>query len=133
MINKEILEIALNTENYGNLKNHTHHSSLKNSMCGDEIKIYLIVKNNKIKELKYEGDSCIYCQASASLFSSIAKNHTLKGVNNFVEKSKFLFEKKIKFPDKKWKKFLKLINKKNFPRKDCILLPLKAANKAIKN
>ena len=26
-----------------------------------------------------------------------------------------------------------LINKKNFPRKDCILLPLKAANKAIKN
>ena len=132
-MNREILKIALNTENYGSLKNHTHHSSLKNSMCGDEIKIYLIVKDNKIKELKYEGDSCIYCQASASLFSRIAKNNSIRKVNNFVKNSKNFFEKKIKFSDKKCNKFLKLINKKNFTRKDCILLPLKAANKAIKN
>ena len=44
-MNKEILKIALNTENLSFLENHTHSTKLKNSTCGDEIKIYLIVKN----------------------------------------------------------------------------------------
>ena len=40
MIDKKIFKIALETENLGNIKNHTHYSSLKNSLCGDEIKIF---------------------------------------------------------------------------------------------
>ena len=68
-MNKEILKIASNTENLSFLENHTHSTKLKNSTCGDEIKIYLIVKNKKITNFKYQGESCIYCQASASLLS----------------------------------------------------------------
>ena len=48
MIDKEIIKIASNTENHGALDNHTHFSKLKNAICGDEMKVYLIVKNNKI-------------------------------------------------------------------------------------
>jgi len=48
MIDKEIIRIASNTENHGALDNHTHFSKLKNSICGDDMKIYLIVENNKI-------------------------------------------------------------------------------------
>ena len=45
MIDKEIIKIASNTENHGVLDNHTHFSKLKNSICGDEMKVYLIVVN----------------------------------------------------------------------------------------
>ena len=48
MIDKEIIKIASNTENHGVLNNHTHFSRLKNSICGDEIKVYLIIEDNKI-------------------------------------------------------------------------------------
>ena len=48
MIDKEIIKIASNTENHGVLDNHTHSSKLKNAICGDEMKIYLIVKNDTI-------------------------------------------------------------------------------------
>ena len=39
----EILKIASFTENNKNISNHTHFSKLKNSMCGDEIQIILII------------------------------------------------------------------------------------------
>ena len=54
MIDKEIIKIASNTENHGVLNNHTHSSKLKNAICGDEMKIYLIVKNDKIKNSWFE-------------------------------------------------------------------------------
>ena len=54
MIDKEIIKIASNTENHGVLNNHTHSSKLKNTICGDEMKIYLIVESNTIKGFKYE-------------------------------------------------------------------------------
>ena len=48
MIDKEIIKIASNTENHGVLDNHTHFSKLKNSICGDVMRVYLIVKDNKV-------------------------------------------------------------------------------------
>jgi len=39
MIDKEIIRIASNTENHGALDNRTHFSKLKNSICGDDMKI----------------------------------------------------------------------------------------------
>ena len=44
----KILEIASNTDNNKNITNHTHHSKLKNPLCGDEIEIKLIMKNEKL-------------------------------------------------------------------------------------
>ena len=44
----KILEIASNTENHKVIKNHTHQSKNKNPLCGDEMEISLIVKNNII-------------------------------------------------------------------------------------
>ena len=47
MIDKEILKIASNTDDYGVLDNHSHYSNSKSSICGDDMKIYLTVKKIK--------------------------------------------------------------------------------------
>ena len=93
MIDKIIFKIASNTENFGFLDNHTHTSSLKNSICGDNIKIYLLIKEDKIIKFKYEGDNCIYCQASASLLSKNTKNKSVKKVKDFVKNAENFFRK----------------------------------------
>ena len=124
MIDKEIIKIASNTENHGVLDNHTHFSKLKNSICGDEMKIYLIVKDEKIVNFKYECESCIYCQASVSLLSRNAKNKSIKKVKNFAEQAKNCFEKNTKSFDKEWKEFDKIMTKNNISRKECLLLPI---------
>ena len=124
MIDKEIIKIASNTENHGVLDNHTHFSKLKNPICGDEMKIYLIVKNNSIKNFKYECESCIYCQASVSLLSRKAKNKSIEKLRNFTEQATNSFEKE-------WKEFDKIMTKKNISRKECLLLPLNTTLNAL--
>ena len=124
MIDKEIIKIASNTENHGVLDNHTHFSKLKNAICGDEMKVYLIVKNNKIINFKYECESCIYCQASVSLLSRKAKSKSIEKVKNFAEQAKNYFDKSSKSRDKEWKEFDMIMTKNNISRKECLLLPL---------
>ena len=123
MIDKEIIKIASNTENHGALDNHTHFSKLKNAICGDEMKVYLIVENNKIINFKYECESCIYCQASVSLLSRNAKNKSIKSVKDFAKAAKNSFVDKILF-HKDWKDFNKIMDSNNIARRECLLLPI---------
>ena len=131
MIDKEIIKIASNTENHGVLNNHTHFSKLKNSICGDVMRIYLIVKDNKITNFKYECESCIYCQASVSLLSRKAKNKSIEKVKNFAEQAKNCFEKDTESFGKEWKEFDKIMVKNNISRKECLLLPINTAIDAL--
>ena len=124
MIDKEIIKIASNTENHGVLDKHTHFSKLKNEICGDEMKIYLIIKNDKIENFKYECESCIYCQASVSLLSRSVINKSIEKVKNFAEQAKNCFDKSSKSFDKEWKEFDKIMTKNNISRKECLLLPV---------
>ena len=131
MIDKEIIKIASNTENHGKLDNCTHFSKMKNSICGDVMKIYLIVKNEKIKNFKYECESCIYCQASVSLLSRKAENKSIEKVKSFAEQAKNSFEKNTKSFDKEWKEFDTIMTKNNISRKECLLLPINATLEAL--
>ena len=72
-----ILEIASHTENNKILENFTHKSKNKNPLCGDEMEISLIVKNDVIKDIGYQCKSCVYCRASVSLLSRKLKNKKL--------------------------------------------------------
>ena len=132
MIDKEIIKIASNTENHGALDNHTHFSKLKNAICGDEMKIYLLVENNKVVNFKYECESCIYCQASVSLLSRNAKNQSIEEIKDFAKQAKNSFDNKVSF-NKVWKDFSKIMTNDNIARKECLLLPVNAAVDALRN
>ena len=123
MIDKEIIKIASNTDNHGALDNHTHFSKLKNTICGDEMKVYLIVENNKIINFKYQCESCIYCQASVSLLSRKVKNKSVENFKNFAVEAKNSFKDKVLF-NKDWKDFSKIMISSNISRKECLLLPI---------
>ena len=130
-MNLDILEIASDTNNNKNIKNHTHHSKLKNSLCGDEMKIDLIIKKNKIVDFGYQGKSCVYCQASANLLSKISINKTKSKVNELCDDAESYFEGNFKNIEKKWKTLDKIFHEKNLTRKECILLPFKTMKKIV--
>ena len=129
----EILNIASDTDNNRNLKNHTHFSKLKNSLCGDEIKIKLIIKDDKIVDFGYQGNSCIYCQASASLLSKISINNKKSKLNKLCDDAKLYFDDNFEIIEKKCLILKKLFRKKNISRKNCILLPFKTLKKIVSN
>ena len=127
-----ILEIASNTENNKILDNFTHQSKNKNPICGDEMEISLIVKNDKVIDMGYQCKSCVYCQASVSLLSQKIKNKNLQEIKNFVISCENIFENTKTLFEKNWKDFLELFQKKNISRKECLLLPIRTIQKALK-
>jgi len=127
----EILHIAADTDNNRNIKNRTHTSKLKNSLCGDEVQIELVMKNKKILDFGYQGKSCVYCLASASLLSKISINNQKDKINNLCDEVEFYFDDTLKISDKEWISLKKLIKEKNVNKKDCILLPFKTLKKIV--
>ena len=128
-----ILEIASHTENNKIIEDFTHKSKLKNSLCGDEMEIRLIVKDDIIKDMGYQCKSCVYCQASVSLLSRKIKGINIEEIKTFILQSEKLFDDVKINIDKHWKVFSEIFIKKNLNRKECLLLPLKTILKVIKN
>ena len=129
----KILEIASDTENNKNIKNYTHAAKSKNPLCGDEIEIKLVMKNEKLVDFGYQGKSCIYCQATASLLSKNLINSKRNKIKELCDYAKSFFNKEQESVEKKWSFLSKLFNQKNLSRKECILLPFNALKKIISN
>jgi nitrogen fixation protein NifU and related proteins len=132
----KILEIASDTKNHKVIKNHTHQSKNKNPLCGDEMEISLIVKDNIVQDIGYQCRSCVYCQASVSLLSRWVMRAPIEKISDFVSNAEFFFDenfdqlKKINIKD--LKDFKKIMNSENISRKECLLLPFKTLSKALK-
>ena len=116
MYKKHILELYKKPSNFGILKNATHKNTSYNSACGDEITIQLLIKDGKIKDVKFSGSGCVISLVAASLFTNKIKGMKLKDA------------KKINKED-----ILKIFKVKIAPsRIKCALLPLEAVKKALR-
>ena len=132
MISKDIIRIASSTSNVGLNNEYSHKISLKNKLCGDKITLELIVTKQKIISMKYETESCVYCEASASLLSKKIKKFDIKTIKDEFRNLKNISKnKKFKIP-KKFIDFNKLFNSDNFNRYNCLFLPFDAVIKALK-
>ena len=130
-MNLEILKIASNTKNFKDLKKYTHYSKTKNPLCGDEISIKLVIKNQKIIDFGYQGKSCIYCQATASILSNKLLNFKTTKIRDLCEYANAYFGGNKTNLNKEWRFLAKLLSQKNAARKQCILLPFNALKKIV--
>tara|TARA_B100000902_G_scaffold183885_1_gene176474 strand:+ start:503 stop:904 length:402 start_codon:yes stop_codon:yes gene_type:complete len=132
MINPKIIKIASNTQ-YEGLKNiYTHKSSAKNKLCGDKISLELIANKTKINSIRYKAESCILCEASASLLANKMRHYLIKNIKKDINRlKKTIVNKDYKIP-LKFKEFKYLVDKNNLNRVNCVILPLEALLKAFK-
>jgi len=127
-MNKKLLSIVNDLSDFGRLKKCSLVVSHKNKICGDKVRIYLNIKKNKIDNIKYHLNSCLFCHASTSVLVKIIKK---KDINYCIKFIKEILDNefgKINF-NKKFKYLNFLLNKKNLLRKDCLYVPIYAINK----
>ena len=129
----QIIKIASENKNQKILKKYTHEIKNKNTICGDEITIKILIKNKIIKEIGYECKSCVFCQASINLLcKKISKMDTVNALNlcdnviNFYTSKEKKISKKIFF-------LKKILTKDNFSRKECLLLPFETLRKGLRS
>ena len=82
--------------------------------------------------MKYETESCIYCEASASLLSKKIKKFNIQTIKNEFGNLKNISKNKDSKIPHKFADFNKLFNSDNFNRYNCIFLPFDAVIKALK-
>jgi len=60
----------------------------KNPLCGDELALYLAVKNGKIADIQFDGKGCSISQASASMMTASVLGKSFSDVKDIVSSFK---------------------------------------------
>lgn len=83
---KEVLEHFSNPRNMGEMNNADAVGEMGNPSCGDVMKIYLKVKDNKIKDIKFQTMGCAAAIATSSMITELAKGKTLEEAEKVTNK-----------------------------------------------
>jgi nitrogen fixation NifU-like protein len=75
-----ILDHYRNPRNYGVLEKPDVHAEDTNPLCGDQLAIDLLIENDLVKEVRFQGRGCAISQASASMLSEMIEGHTVEEV-----------------------------------------------------
>ncbi len=78
LYNKKVLSIFRNPKNMGEMKNPDGTGVAGNPVCGDVLKLYIKVKNNKIVDAKFQTLGCIAAIASSSIVTEMAKGKDIE-------------------------------------------------------
>lgn len=114
---ENILDHYKYPRNFGKLTHPTHTSTDEVVSCGDSLTMELIIKNNKVTKIAFNGTGCAISMASASLLTEYAKNKSKNKLQSLTTGV-----------------ILKMLGVDLTPtRLKCALLSLEVLHKAIKN
>jgi nitrogen fixation protein NifU and related proteins len=72
-----ILEHYKRPRNKGAIQNATAHVHMNNPTCGDEVYLFLRVRDGVVEDVGFEGEGCSISQASISMMTQILKGHSV--------------------------------------------------------
>ena len=81
-----ILDHNKSPRNFKKLENANYTAEGYNPLCGDKINLYLVVEDDVVKDVGFQGSGCAISKASASLMSSIVKGKTKKEAEEIFSK-----------------------------------------------
>ncbi|PIN85229.1 MAG: SUF system NifU family Fe-S cluster assembly protein [Candidatus Diapherotrites archaeon CG11_big_fil_rev_8_21_14_0_20_37_9] len=84
-----ILDLYKNPPNKGELGNPEIYADGGNPSCGDQVKFYLIIKNNTIQDIKFQGHGCAISIAAESLLTDMVKGKTINQTKKITSNDLF--------------------------------------------
>ena len=80
-----ILDHARSPRNFGKLEDATHEAEGINPLCGDKIKLYIDINDDRISGVRFEGSGCAISVASASLLTeTVVGMTTAEAIQQFT-------------------------------------------------
>ncbi len=81
---ENILDHYRNPHHKGTLSNTTLTHTEHNPLCGDMVTMHLMIKNNQITDVKFDGHGCTISQASASMLTDKLQEMTLDKIKKIT-------------------------------------------------
>ncbi|MDD3303183.1 MAG: iron-sulfur cluster assembly scaffold protein [Candidatus Gracilibacteria bacterium] len=89
MYNETIIYYSKNHPNKGVLNDYNVEFWEENRTCGDDLKVYIKIKDDKIKDWSFSGDTAIITTACASIFGESIVGKDIKEIlplnYNYIE------------------------------------------------
>lgn len=80
-----IIEHGRRPRNFGKIDQADTSAYGKNPLCGDQITVYMKLDNDTITDVKFDGEGCAICTASASLMTEQLMNKSIDVAKNVFE------------------------------------------------
>ena len=129
-----ILDHGKNPRNFGVLEQYTCTAEGNNPMCGDQLTVYIDIKDDVVSDVSYRARGCAISIASASIMSSMIKGRTIEEVHILFDKFHKLCTGQEVEEDDDTEKLQVLWGVSEFPtRVKCATMSWHAVDYAIKN
>ena len=92
LLREILLDHVKSPKNRGEIEHPTISANSNNPVCGDVVKIDLLIENGVVKEVKTSGRGCAVSQASMSIFSEELVDNSTEIVLQKIEEFKILFD-----------------------------------------
>ena len=86
MYSKNILKYFKNRKHAGKLKNPDGVGEIGNPTCGDMLKVYIKVKNDKIDKIKIETLGCVAAISSSEVLAEMVEGKKIKDALKITQK-----------------------------------------------
>jgi len=86
MYGKKVMQHFLKPKNVGMIKKPDAIGKIENDKCGDVMKVYLKIKDNKIKDIKFQTLGCPAAIAASDVLCDLVKGKTLEQAEKINEK-----------------------------------------------
>jgi nitrogen fixation NifU-like protein len=81
-----ILDHNRQPRNFQRLEGANRKAEGFNPLCGDQVTIYLVLDDGRIKDISFQGSGCAISKASASMMTSSLKGKTEEEAERLFEK-----------------------------------------------
>jgi nitrogen fixation NifU-like protein len=85
--------------NFGKLEPSDAHADGYNPLCGDRLTIYVNLKDEKVSDIRFEGQGCAISTASASLLTEAVKGKSLADTERLFQQVHELLTQQDAVPD----------------------------------
>tara|TARA_R100000353_G_scaffold174416_2_gene142357 strand:+ start:941 stop:1363 length:423 start_codon:yes stop_codon:yes gene_type:complete len=81
-----ILDHSKSPRNFGVLDQYTCTAEGNNPMCGDQLTVYVDIKDDIVSDVSFRARGCAISIASASIMSSMIKGRTIEELHKLFDK-----------------------------------------------
>jgi nitrogen fixation NifU-like protein len=81
-----ILDHSRSPRNFRRLEGANREAEGHNPLCGDEVRLYLLMEGDVVKDISWQGSGCAISKASASILTTALKGRTRDEVHRLFEK-----------------------------------------------
>jgi len=87
LYSKKIMEHIRRPKNMGEIKNADGVATVGNPVCGDIMRLFIKVKNNKISDIKFQTLGCGAAIATSSMITTMVKGKPLSEAEKITKKA----------------------------------------------